>query len=109
MLIDLDCLVTALRKRNDLWHDLASALNIAKDQLDMISSQCQSDFDALVEVCDAWLKMLSAENTLPTWQAVIVALEEIGAKELAEELTNTSNSAPAESKGSFVEMGRLSQ
>lgn len=101
-LIDLDRLVGALRKRADLWCDLSSTLKISKDQLDMISSHCQSDFDSLVEVCDAWLKMLSAENTLPTWQAVITALDEVGAKELAEELKDTSKSAPAKSKRVFI-------
>ncbi len=49
----------------------------------MISSHCQSDFDSLVEVCDAWLNKMKEEKML---QAVISALEEVDAKDLAEEL-----------------------
>ncbi len=71
-----------LRKRSDLWCDLASAVRIPKEQLEVISSHCQSDLDSLVEVCDVWLK----DGTTLTWQEVISVLDEIDAKELAEEL-----------------------
>ena len=69
-----------------MWHSLAVALRVPQEQLEGIEGHCQSDFDSLVEICDAWLNMLKDENTSPTWQAVISALHEAGAKEYAEEL-----------------------
>ena len=83
---DLDSLVIALRRRSDLWRSLASALRVPKEQVEVIGSHCQSDFDSLVEVCDTWLNRLKDENTPPTWQVIVSALDEAGATELSEEL-----------------------
>ncbi len=92
--IDLDKLVGVLQKRSDLWRDLASAMKIPEEQIEVIRGHSQSDLDSLAEVCDAWLK---DESMLPTWQAVISALEEVGAKELAEEL-KSGEDTPAKSE-----------
>lgn len=84
--IDLDTLVGVLRTRSDMWYSLASALRVPQEQLKVIEGYCHSDFDSLVEVCDAWLNMMKDKNISPAWEDVISALHETGEKELTEEI-----------------------
>ena len=83
--------MSALRKRSDLWRSLGHALKIPIDRIHLIGSHCQNEFDSLVEVCDAWLNKLTEENSSPTWQVVLSALEDVGAMDLVNELKSDYN------------------
>ena len=81
--LDLDKLLGILRQQCDIWRALASALDIPQERVALISSHCQSDYDSMVEVCDAWLR---GERTALSWKKVMEALGKIGAHQLAAEI-----------------------
>ena len=84
--VDLDKLVGFLRKQCDLWRSLGRALKLPEEEVEGFGSHCSSDFDCLVEVCDAWLKHQRDEDAVPSWLTIVTALEQINAQHLAEEI-----------------------
>ena len=84
--IDLDKLVSIVRKRSDLWQSLGKSLKVPEEKLELIGNHCQTDFDSMVELCDTWINQLRDENVIPSWLTIHAALEEIGDHQLAAEV-----------------------
>jgi len=54
--------------------------------LDAIESNSLKNYDALVEVCDNWLRKCREENITPTWRIVAEILSLIGQYQLSHDL-----------------------
>jgi len=59
---------------------------VSMETLDEIESSCEKAYDALVEVCDQWLRKCQEEKITPSWRIVAEILSLIGQNQLSQDL-----------------------
>lgn len=86
-LLNLDSLLILIRDTASKWEQLANELSVPKNEIDNIKRTTGGgDYEALVEVCDWWIKWLYEKNSQATWRVISKALKRIGYPNLAKEV-----------------------
>ena len=70
----------------DHYKQFGMVAGVPTDVLDEIESSCEKAYDALVEVCDHWLRMCKDEKITPSWRIVAEILSLIGQYQLSHDL-----------------------
>ena len=84
--LNLDSMLIQLRPISDKFKVLGAAAGISGEALDAISANTEESYDALVEVCDVWLKSCVAKKIRPTWHLVAEMLTVIGQADLSNKI-----------------------
>ena len=75
-----------LRPIEDYYKQFGMTAGVPTDVLDEIESSCEKAYDALVEVCDQWLRKCRDEKITPSWRIVAEILSLIGQYQLSHDL-----------------------
>ena len=84
--LDLDSLLMQLRPMEEHYKQFGLRAGIPTAMLEAIESSSLKAYDALVEVCDYWLRKCKEEKITPTWRIVAEILYLIGQYQLSHEL-----------------------
>ena len=84
--LNLDSLLIQLRPIEDHYKQFGMVAGVPTDVLGEIESSCEKDYDALVEVCDRWLRKCRDEKVTPSWRIVAEILSLIGQYQLSHDL-----------------------
>lgn len=79
-------LVIQLRPLSLKYKLFGSVAGISPSSLDSILTKYTSPYNALMEVCDLWLKKCRDEEVVPTWHAVAEILDLIGETKLSKDM-----------------------
>ena len=70
----------------DQYKQFGMVAGVPIDVLDQIEASCEKAYDALVEVCDHWLRKCRDEKVTPSWRIVAEILSLIGQYKLSQDL-----------------------